>query len=768
MSSLLSTRGLARITSRHPWRTLGFWLVLLVLAAVMAPRLGDALTTEGNFTNRPESVVGDELLEERLRGERPMTETIIVHSDTLTVDDPGFRSRVFALVAELRTMSDIVGSADSYYHTGAEEFVSQDRHTTIIPVVLVGDLDEATENVEAFKVVLRDATFGDFEITTIGDASLNLELTEIAEEDMAAGESIGVPVALLILIVVLGALVAAGLPIVLGLVSVFVAIGLAAVVGQFMDLSFFIVNMIGMIGLAVGIDYALFVISRYREERLRGHDKLTAIELAGATASKAVLFSGVTVIFALMGMFIAPGTIFRSVGLGAVLVVIVAIAATLMLMPALLSLLGDRIDWPRKRRYDAAAVAAHAEREKETIHGGFWGSITRTVMGHPVVSLVSAVAVLLALAVPYLDVKLGSTGVSGLPDGTESKAAYAILQQEFAAGRVSPVEFVIDGDVNDPAVATSVQNLTTELGGEGIFGPATVTTNEAGDLALVSVPMTIAPDSPAAYDTIDRLRDETVPAVFDGSGAEVYVTGMTAMATDYNHLAEDYTPLVFIFVLGLSFILLMIAFRSIVVPAKAIVMNLLSVGAAYGTIVLVFQKGYLAGFFGFQTVPAIESWLPLFLFCVLFGLSMDYHVFLLSRIKEHYDLTKRNSESVASGLQATAKLITGAALIMVAVFGGFASGSLVALQQMGFGLAVAVLLDATVVRSVLVPASMALLGDRNWYLPAWLNWLPNLNIEGVEHPAPAAPVAAPVAQPVPTPMPVPAPALGIALTSGDD
>ena len=768
MSSFLSTRGLARITSRHPWRTLGFWLVLLVLAAIMAPRLGDALTTEGNFTNRPESVVGDELLEQRLRGERPMTETIIVRSDTATVDDAAFRSTVDGLVAQLTAMPEIVTSAASYYGTGAEDFVSQDRHTTIIPVTLVGDLDEATENVEAFKAVLHGASTGGFEVMTIGDASLNLELTEIADKDMAAGESIGVPVALLILIVVLGALVAAGLPILLGLVSVFIAIGLAAVVGQFMDLSFFIVNMIGMIGLAVGIDYALFVISRYREERLRGHDKLTAIELAGATASKAVLFSGVTVIFALMGMFIAPGTIFRSVGLGAVLVVIVAILATLMLMPALLSLLGDKIDWPRKRRYDAAAVAAQAERDQETIHKGFWGTITRVVMGHPVVSLVSAVALLLALAVPYLDVKLGSTGVSGLPNGTEGKAAYAILQQEFAAGRVSPVEFVVDGDVNDPTVAASIQNLIAEIGNEGIFGAATVTANDAGDLALISVPMTIAPDSPAAFDTIDRLRDEVVPATFDGS-TEVYITGQTAMATDYNHLAEDYTPLVFIFVLGLSFVLLMIAFRSIVVPAKAIVMNLLSVGAAYGTIVLVFQKGYLAGFFGFQTVPAIESWLPLFLFCVLFGLSMDYHVFLLSRIKEHYDITKRNSESVASGLQATAKLITGAALIMVAVFGGFASGSLVALQQMGFGLAVAVLLDATVVRSVLVPASMTLLGDRNWYLPTWLNWLPSLNIEGIDHPAPAVqPAAEPVAQPAPAPMPLPAPSLGIALTSGDD
>ncbi len=755
MKSVFSTAGLARISAHHPWKVLAFWFVLLILATVSAPSLGDALTTESKFTNRPDSIVADELLESRLRGEKPMTETIVIRSETATVDDAEFRATVDSVMTELNSLSGVVASAESYYGTGSEELVSKDRQTTIIPVTLVGDLDEATEHVETLIASLDKIATDGFQVLTVGDASLNFELSEIAEEDMAAGEQIGIPVAIIILVVVLGALIAAGLPIVIGLISVFIAVGMAAVVGRFCDLSFFIVNMIGMIGLAVGIDYSLFVISRYREERRRGNAKLLAIEIAGGTASKAVLFSGVTVIFALSGMFIAPGTVFRSVGLGAVLVVIVAIAATLMLMPALLSLLGDRLDWPRKRQYDEKAIAAQDQRDHETIHAGFWGTITRVVMARPVISILLAGGLLIGLAIPYLDVKQGSVGVSGLPVGAGTRAAYELLQRDFAAGTVAPVEIVVNGQVNDPAVAAAIDHMVGMLQTDGSFGPVTVIPNEAGDLALISTPLTFAPDTTAAFDTIDRLRDEVIPMAFASTPAEVWVTGQSAYVTDFNDVTSRFTPLVFAFVLGLSFLLLLVAFRSLVVPAKAIVMNLLSVGAAYGSIVLVFQKGYGADLLGFQTVDAIESWLPLFLFCVLFGLSMDYHVFLLSRIREHYDQTKRNGESVAVGLQATAKLITGAALIMVAVFGGFAAGRLISLQQVGFGLAIAVFLDATVVRSVLVPASMALLGDRNWYLPRWLEWLPNFNVEGVAHQEPAI-------------KPVAIPAFGIAMTSGDD
>ncbi len=298
---------------------------------------------------------------------------------------------------------------------------------------------------------------------------------------------------------------------------------------------------------------------------------------------------------------------------------------------------------------------------------------------------------------------------------------------------------MIDGPADSVDVRASIDQLLEDMDASGQFGPATVETNEAGDLTLVSAPLVTDANSEASYETVTWLRESIIPATFNGTGTEVFVSGDSAFNEDLNIMIEDYTPIVFAFVLGLSFILLMLAFRSIVVPIKAILMNLLSVGAAYGLLVLMFQKGY-GEFLGFAQTPAIEAWLPIFLFCVLFGLSMDYHVFLLSRIREHYDATGRNRESVAVGLQATAKIITGAALIMVAVFSGFASGELVFMQQVGFGLAAAVLIDATIVRSVLVPASMALLGNVNWYLPRWLHWLPDLRVEGaaahVEAPAP--------------------------------
>jgi putative drug exporter of the RND superfamily len=756
--SLLSTAGIARISARHPWRVLALWAVLLAFAVVTAPTLGDALTTEGSFLSNPDSKRGVELLEERFRGPDPITETIIVRSETAKIADPAFQQSVERITVQLSAMPEIVASYATYYETESPQLISEDGHSTIIPVTLAGSLDEATEHAAAYLAGIAAAEVGSgFEVRSVGEATMNEELTKIAEEDLAKGEMIGLPVAILILIVVFGALAAAGLPLIVGIASIFVAIGLAAVAGRFLDLSFFIVNMIFMIGLAVGIDYALFIVSRYREERQRGRERFAAIEVAGGTASKAVLFSGGTVILALLGMFLVPETTFRSLGLGAVLVVIVAVFASLTLIPAMLGLFGDRIDWPRRRKQPQV----QAEPTTATLTNGFWGRMSRVVMSHPVVSLVLAVMVLSAAAIPYFDLNKGSSGVSGLPMSTNTRAAYELLIRDFPAGMVSPVEVVIADNVSDPSVTVGIDTFTTALANDSAFGPATLSVNDAGDVALVSFPLTMAPDSPEAQEQIERLRNDLIPAAFAGTDADVMVTGATALVYDMNAMVDRYMPIVFAFVLGLSFILLMLAFRSIVVPAKAIVMNLLSVGAAYGLIVLVFQKGFGADLLGFQQTPTIEAWLPLFLFCVLFGLSMDYHVFLLSRIREHYDLTKRNSESVAVGLQSTAKLITGAALIMVAVFSGFASGRLVMLQQVGFGLAVAVFLDATIVRSVLVPSSMALLGDRNWYLPKWLSWLPNLQIEGKVEPV--------------TPAPAPAPDPGTAVpvfatmtTSGDD
>jgi RND superfamily putative drug exporter len=762
----LSTAGLARISAHHPWRTVAAWVALLVLAVVVqAVRPADT-TTDVGLLNNPEAQQGWALLEEHgIRAERGGTETLIVRSATLTVDDPAFRATVQRATDAFRADTDVVAGVVNYYELGAQDpetaagLVSADRKTTIIPVTLAGSLDDAIghgADVLALVHTLQDAA-PDFTVLSVGDGSLNEEVNSLAEADIARGESIGIGVALLILIVLFGALVAAFVPLILAVLSIVIAFGVAAVVSQFSEQTLATSAVIPMIGLAVGVDYALFVVERYREERRRGAAKHDAIALAGGTASKAVLFSGMTVVLALLGMFIAPTNDFRSLSIGAILTVAVAVVATLTLIPAVISLLGDKLDWPRRRTYDAATAAKQAAWDRETIHGGVWGRISRVVMGKPIVGLVLGAGFLVLCALPYANLNQGFNFASVLPDELESKAAYNILDAEFSAGRISPVEIVVEAPLGDPAtegaIAAIVQRLGEETTADGgpLYGPATLTRSADNEIALLSVPMNLDPDAEAATDAVRRLRDEVIPPIAASLPAgRILTTGLSANNADFLDLLATYTPLIFAFVLGLSFLLLLVVFRSLVVAAKAILMNLLSVGAAYGLIVWVFQEGHLTGVFGFQQTDVIEAGLPLFMFSMLFGLSMDYHVFLLSRIREHFDRTHDNAEAVAVGLQQTAKLITGAALIMVAVFAGFASASLVFIQQLGFGLGVAILLDATVVRSILVPSAMALLGDRNWYLPRWLGWLPDLRVEGAPAPAVApAPVGAPVAAALP-------------------
>jgi putative drug exporter of the RND superfamily len=727
MTTRLSTARLARLSALHPWRVLGIWLLVLVAAIGLASGIGDVLTTESNLTSNPESVIADDLLQTRLRDnhDEPLAETVIVTSTQFTVADARFQQVVEQTTADLAAMTGTVAAASNYYATGDASLVSADGHTTLIPVTLT-DSPETGEYIDAVATH-KDPAAG-INVLTIGETTVSYTFDQIAQEDLPRGEALGIGVGLIILVVVLGALVAAGLPILLGIVSIAVALGLAALVGRAIDLSIFVENIISMIGLAVGIDYALFVVDRYRQERRRGVQKIDAITIAGETASKAVLFSGLTVILALCGMFFVPISIFQSLGIGSILVVLVAIAATMTFVPAMLSLLGDKIEWPRKRRSTEQAVSGHADAQL-AVNTSFWGRITTAVMAHPVIAVVLVGGLLLAATIPYADFERGEAGGATLPK-SDAKTAFVILEREFNAGRLSPVQIVVDGMHKQPGAA-SVEAAMERLGATLAADPAYVRVepaqwNAAGDLALMNAWLADDAASPAAYAAVTELREQIVPAAFGSTDAQVYVTGKTAENLDYFAAIDNATPKVFIFVLGLSFLLLTLVFRSIVVPIKALVMNLLSVGATYGLLVLVFQKGYGAGLLGLQQTPVITAWVPIFLFCILFGLSMDYHVFLLSRIKEHYDLTGDNRESVTVGLRSTARMITGAALIMVVVFGGFATGRLVDLQQMGFGLAVAVFIDATLIRTVLVPASMALLGDRNWYFPRWLNWLPNL------------------------------------------
>ena len=725
MRSLLSIAGLARASALHPWRVIGIWILILVLAGISGSSLGDVLTTEANLTTNPDSVRGANLLEDRLRGPDPVTETVIVQSEAFTVDDADFRARVEETTTGLLALEGFVESATNYYENENEGLVSEDRQTTLIPVTLAVEFDDAVDGIHNFIDIVHEQDGDGFLVITVGDASASETFNTMAEEDLLRGEVIGILVAAVILIIVFGALVAAGVPIILAIVAIFVAVGLTALVGRLFELSFFVQNIITMLGLAVGIDYSLFIIERYREERRHGVHQLEAITIAGGTATKAVVFSAGAVIFALLGMFFVPVSIFRSLGAGAVLVVVSAVAATLTLIPAVLGLLGDRIEWPRKRNYPEFVVTA-LDPDEGASYRGFWGQVTHVVMARPVISAVLAGGFLLLLALPVLDLNTGQAGIETLPE-SDTRTGFNILSEEFSAGLLQPVEIVVDGTADSSEIQAGISALVADLEANPDYVDVADTEwNEAGDLALVSAFLATDANDPAAYDEIARLRDEAVPDSFGSNASRVFVTGTTAFNQDFFDAVEDVTPMVFTFVLGLSFVLLLLAFRSLIVPLTAIIMNLLSVGAAYGLLVLVFQKGYGNEIFGFQQVSTIEAWLPIFLFTILFGLSMDYQVFLLSRVREHYDLTSRNSDSVAHGLQTTAKIITGAAVIMVAVFAGFAAGRLVAMQQMGFGLAVAVFMDATIVRSVLVPSTMAIIGNRNWWFPNWLSWLPDL------------------------------------------
>jgi uncharacterized membrane protein YdfJ with MMPL/SSD domain len=736
----LNPETIARASSRHPWRTIGVWLVLIVaMGAVSSALLADVLTQDIQFTNRPESVQAQDVLDTRFGQSRTEdTEFLIVHSDQFTVLDQEFvafvkqlQGRVTAidgsiLAAPPATYYDVIKQAPDQ----AAGLVSQDRHYTLIPVTLK-DFEDAT--IQKLRDIAAAAQEDGFSVQVAGTGSLNVDFTKIAEEDLRKGESIGIGVALIVLIIVFASIVAAIVPIVMAIFAIAVALGLVALIGQLFSFNLFVENMVTMIGLAVGIDYSLFIVSRYREERKKGFVKLDAIGAAGATANRAVFFSGLTVVLALLGMMIFPATIFRSLAGGAILVTIAALGASMTLLPAILAILGDRVNWPR------LAKRARVDSDFDP-RGGMWDRLTRAVMARPVVFLVASLLVLGGLASFYFQLHRGtSQNVSTLPDDFPSKQAFLTLQQEFSGGLTDPAKIVITGNVESPEVQAAIQRLQQAIASDPTFAPKTnVTPSEDGSAIEVDAYLQGDPSSDAAFQAIRDLRDQMVPAAFQGvTGVQVLVGGNPAFFTDFLDTVGRYQWIVLAFVLGLSFVLLTVVFRSIVLPVKAIIMNLLSVGAAYGALTLVFQKGVGIGFFnalGFQfhQTPAIEAWLPLFLFSVLFGLSMDYHVFLLSRIREEYDKTHDNTESVAYGLRTTAGIITGAALIMVAVFSGFAAGRLGPLQQMGFGLAVAVFMDATIVRTLLVPSAMRLLGDLNWYLPSWLQWLPQIHVEGRE------------------------------------
>ena len=528
---------------------------------------------------------------------------------------------------------------------------------------------------------------------------------------------------MIILIVAFGALVAAGVPLLLAITAVIGTLGLVGPISQIVPMEESANSVILLIGLAVGVDYSMFYLRRKMEERDAGRSSEAALEFAAATSGRAVLVSGLTVLIAMSGMFLAGNAVFTSFAVGTMLVVAVAMIGSVTVLPAVLSELGDNVE---KGRVPFIGRLRHRNHGESRV----WAFIIDRSLKRPIAAAVASTGVLLLLASPALHMKTLNPGAAGLPHDLPIMQTYERLQTAFPGGPMPALVVVEASDVTAPAVQKGIDELKATAS-----GPTSTTISPNRQVAIVNLPLPGNGTDERSDAALMQLRDQTIPATIGRvAGTETNVTGMTAGSKDFNDKMNSRLPIVFAFVLGLAFLLLLVTFRSIVVPLKAIVLNLLSVAAAYGVLIWIFQDGHLEGLLDFRSVGGITSWLPLFLFVILFGLSMDYHVFIISRIREAVDGGMKTEDAVSHGIKATAGVVTCAAVVMVAVFAIFASLSLIEFKQMGVGLAVAILLDATLVRAVLLPATMKLLGERNWYLPRRLRWLPKWEHE----PAPEA------------------------------
>jgi uncharacterized membrane protein YdfJ with MMPL/SSD domain len=554
-------------------------------------------------------------------------------------------------------------------------------------------------------------------VAEFGDASSDHELSETIGDGFKKAERLSVPITFLILLVAFGAVVAAGIPVLLAFSAVLGSIGLAAASSHVFHASDSMSSVILLMGMAVGVDYSLFYVRREREERRAGHTT-DAVQRAAATSGRAVLASGLTVMIAMAGMLLSGNHVFTSLGIGAMLVVFVAMVGSLTVLPALLARLGDKVDKGRLRKGRPTSR--------------IWDTVLRPVMRFPAAAAIASTAVLVVMAVPVLKLHTTLLGLGDLPKSIGIVRTYDQIQKAFP-GAQTPAHVMVKADrVDSPQMRTALTKFERlALASGQAKEPIEVKVNSARTVASIQVPLVGKGEDSTSMAALHTLRSTVLPESFGKvPGADYAVTGETAGTHDFNTSMKDHAPLVFAFVLGLAFLLLLVTFRSLVIPLTSIALNLLSVGAAYGVLVWIFQDGHLEKLLGFHSNGAVVTWLPLFLFAVLFGLSMDYHVFIVSRIKELRDSGLTTAEAVEQGIRTTAGTVTAAAAVMVAVFGIFAWLPTLDIKQLGVGLAVAVLLDATLIRGVLLPATMKLLGERNWYLPNWLGWLPRVSLEG--------------------------------------
>ena len=709
--------------TRRRWVVVALWLAVVVAMGAFAGRLPGRLVSGGFEIPGSQSVAVQNALKERFSQTANANALVVVHHPSLRVEDPAYRSAVEALSAAVKRVEGVEDVVS--YLAGAQALVAPDRHTTYLVLALRGSQsDQITTGGHVLEAVEETAHgLAGFEANAGGPGPFFAEFNTVAREDLEAAERFSFPITLVVLAVAFGSLVAAGLPILLALVSLAVTLGALYFLAGVLDMSIYVTNTASVIGIGVGIDYALLVVTRYRDELRHGYDVPAAVSRAVATAGQAVALSGMTVIVALAGMFLVEVQAFTSMAIGSMAVVAVAVLAAVTLLPAGLAIIGRHIDRLRIPTFGRRSQTAGRHED------GFWHGWAMAVMGRPWLALLGSLAVLLVLAAPFSALRMGQPSPEMLPAESGPRRATERLSQAFGEGITGPVEVLVEtpGGATAPANLEKLGRFVAALQADADVALA-MPMPPGRDVARISVIGKHSPNSVEAEQLVDRIRTEHVPAA--GLTSAANVGGVTASNVDLSRRLSERLPMVVGSVLTLSFILLVMAFRSLLLPLKAMLMNLLSVGASYGLIVALFQFGWGEQALGFTSAGSITSFIPLFLFSILFGLSMDYEVFLMSRMKEEYDRTGSNEQAVALGLEATARTITSAALIMVTVFAAFAAGRLLPFKAMGFGLAAAVALDATLVRLVLVPAAMKLMGRWNWWMPRALDRvLPRIELE---------------------------------------
>ena len=651
-------------------------------------------------------------------------ELVLIQSDTATATDPSFR----AVVADVQRRLENVPYAQDFespYAPGNGGQISSDGRSALLRFKIVGDDDQTQDRVgPALDAVgAAQAANPDFTIGESGDASINKQINDSISDDFKQALFTSLPITLLILLIAFGAVVAAAVPLLLALTAVMATIGLMGPISHIAAVDTSVNEVILLIGLAVGVDYSMFYLRRAREERESGRSESASLAVAAATSGRAVMISGFTVIIAMAGMYLAGASTFSSFATGTIIVVAVAVLGSLTVLPATLAWLGDRVE--------KGGVPIIKDQPWNAGESTVWSRILNPVLRHPVVSVLAAGGLLVVLAIPAFSLHTANPGVRTLPQDLSVIQTYNRMQDAFPGGPIPAVVAVSADDVTAPEVKAAIADLVDQAAAGSQFEqPITVDVSSDRTVAQVSIPLAGNGDNQQSTAALASLRDRIIPATIGQvPGATADVTGYTADSADFTDTLKSHAPLVFGFVLVAAFILLLFTFRSIVIPFKAIVLNLLSVGAAYGVLVWIFQEGHLESVLGFESVGSIVSWMPIFLFVVLFGLSMDYHVFILTRIREAFDRGRPTEDAVAHGIKTTAGVVTSAAIVMIAVFAIFATLSLLIFKELGVGLAMAVLIDATIIRAVLLPATMKLLGDWNWYLPSWLEWLPHVTHE---------------------------------------